>query len=102
MNSQLKSIFSHITIFGWAIALMLNSTDKDELASFYIRQTLGIYLFGIIGMYLLARIIPAIGLIIGIITLALWVVSLVGAIKKEYMEVPVLGALFQKWFKGIG
>lgn len=101
MNAQLKSIIAHITIFGWFIALMLNSTDKEEMASFYIRQTLGIYLLGIIGIYVIGRIIPGISLIIALVTLALWVVSLIGAIRKENMEVPVLGKLFQKWFDGI-
>lgn len=101
MNAQLKSIIAHITIFGWLIALMLNSTDKEEMASFYIRQTLGIYLLGIIGIYVIGRIIPGISLIIALVTLALWVVSLIGAIRKENMEVPVLGKLFQKWFDGI-
>lgn len=101
MNAQLKSIIAHITIFGWFIALMLNSTDKEEMASFYIRQTLGIYLLGIIGIYVIGRIIPEISLIIALVTLALWVVSLIGAIRKENMEVPVLGKLFQKWFDGI-
>ncbi len=102
MNSQLKSVVAHLTLLGWIISLMLNSTQKDEMASFYIRQTLGIYLFGIVGIYVIGRILPSISMIIALITLALWVVSLVGAIRNEKMEVPAIGKLFQKWFRSIG
>ncbi len=77
MNSQVKAILTHVTLIGWIIILIINSNEKDELTSFYLRQTLGIYLILLIG-----TIIPALGIIIGIIGFILWVISLVGQFNK--------------------
>ena len=40
MDGKTKAIVAHITLIGWIIALVLNSQQKDEYASFYIRQML--------------------------------------------------------------
>ncbi len=96
MTPQVKAILTHVTIIGWIVILIINANDKDELASFYLRQTLGIYLIGIIG-----SIIPALGFVLGIIALILWVISLVGSIQQDLKPVPVVGDYFQEWFRGI-
>ena len=48
MDGKTKAIVAHITYIGWIIALVINSNQKDEIASYYIRQLLGIYLFSIV------------------------------------------------------
>ncbi|WP_423128426.1 hypothetical protein [Gaoshiqia sp. Z1-71] len=96
MSSQLKAIVAHITLIGWIIALILNNTEKDELTSFYLRQTLGIYLLGLVG-----TIIPAIRVIVGVVVFILWIISLIGAIQQKRNEIPVIGTYFQDWFRGI-
>jgi uncharacterized membrane protein len=95
MDGKTKAIVAHITWVGWIIALIVNSGQKDEIASFYIRQLLGIYLFSLL------TIIPTIGWIIGIISVVFWILSLIGAINGEMKETPVIGKYFQDWFKGI-
>lgn len=96
MDGKTKAIVAHITLIGWVIALVLNQNDqKDELASFYIRQTLGLLILGILA------IIPVIGLIIWLASFILWIISLVGAISGEPKEIPLLGKYFQEWFKAI-
>ena len=94
MDGKTKAIVAHITIIGWIIALVLNSTEKDEFASYYIRQTLGIYLLGIVLI-----IIPVINVFGWIVTLVLWILSLIGSIQAEKKESPVIGKYFQDWFK---
>lgn len=96
MTPQLKSIIAHITLIGWVVALLVNSSEKDSMTSFYIRQTLGIYIIGVAGSF-----IPGVRLIIGLICFVLWLISLIGAIQEKETEVPVLGSYFQDWFKGI-
>jgi uncharacterized membrane protein len=96
MDGKTKAIVAHITFIGWIIALVLNSSEKDEFASYYIRQTLGIWLFGII-----ISIIPVINLIGWVITFIFWLLSLIGSIQGEIKETPVVGKYFQDWFKGI-
>lgn len=96
MDGKTKGIVAHITIVGWIIALVLNSSEKDEYASFYIRQTLGIYLLGLV-----LGIIPIINFIAWIIPLVLWIISLINCIQGEMKPTPVVGKYFQEWFKSI-
>jgi uncharacterized membrane protein len=96
MDGKTKAIVAHITIIGWIIALVINSSEKDELASYYIRQLLGLYLLGII-----CSIIPVIGWIASIAVFVFWIMSLVGAIQGEMKETPLVGKYFQDWFKSL-
>lgn len=96
MDGKTKAIVAHITIIGWIIALVINSNEKDEIASYYIRQLLGLYLLGII-----CSIIPIIGWIASIVVFVFWIMSLVGAIQGEMKETPLVGKYFQDWFKSI-
>lgn len=96
MDGKTKAIVAHITWIGWVIALVVNSSEKDEIASFYIRQLLGLYLFGIVISF-----IPLVNIVGWIVTLVFWIMSLIGAINGEQKELPVVGKYFQDWFKGI-
>ena len=96
MDGKTKAIVAHIYWIGWVIALVMNSNEKDELTSFYLRQLLGLFLFSVIITF-----IPVIKIFGWIITLVFWIISLVGAIKGDTKEIPLVGKLFQDWFKGI-
>ncbi len=96
MDGKTKAIVAHITIIGWIIALVLNSSEKDEFASYYIRQLLGLYLAGLI-----LTIIPVVGWIISIAVFVFWIMSLIGAVQGEMKETPWLGKYFQEWFKAL-
>ncbi len=95
-SGKTVAIVAHLTIIGWIIALIMNSSNKTELGSFYIRQTLGIGLLGII-----LGIIPIINFIAWILPLTLWIVSLVGAINGNKKPVFLVGEYFQDWFKSL-
>ena len=96
MDGKTKAIVAHITWIGWLIALVINSSEKDELASFYIRQMLGLWLFSLVISF-----IPVINVVGWIITLVFWIISLIGAINGEMKEIPWVGKLFQDWFKSL-
>ena len=96
MDGKTKAIVAHITYIGWIIALVINSTQKDEITSFYIRQLLGIYLFSIVISF-----VPVINLLGWIAALVFWILSLIGAVNGEMKETPIVGKYFQDWFKGI-
>ena len=100
MDGKTKAIVAHIFWIGWIISLVVNMKDKDEIASFYIRQLLGIYLFSL-AFVILANIVntPLISSIGGVITLVFWILSLISAIQGEKKEVPIVGHYFQDWFK---
>ncbi|HYQ57802.1 MAG TPA: hypothetical protein VEP89_10710, partial [Draconibacterium sp.] len=74
MDGKTKAIVAHIYWIGWVIALILNSSEKDELTSFYLRQLLGLFLLSIVLMF-----IPIIGWIANLVILVFWIISLIGA-----------------------
>jgi uncharacterized membrane protein len=90
------AIIAHITLIGWVIALVMNNNNKNELASFYIRQMLGLMIFAFVLSF-----IPLVGWMLNLGLLALWVISLMGALEGQKKIVPILGDYFQDWFKSI-
>ncbi|WP_445734467.1 DUF4870 domain-containing protein [Mariniflexile sp.] len=90
------AIIAHITLIGWIIALFMNNNTKNEFASFYIRQMLGLMIVAFILSF-----IPFVGWILNIIMLVLWIISLLGAFEGQKKLVPVLGEYFQDWFKSL-
>lgn len=96
MDGRTKAIVAHIYWIGWIIALVVNSNDKDELASFYIRQMLGLWIFSTVISF-----IPFLNVIGWLLTVAFWIISLIGAINGEQKEIPWVGEYFQDWFKAL-
>ena len=101
-NPKVVSIISYLALIGWIIAFLLNK-PRSELASFHLRQSLGINLMWVAGGFFF--IIPILGWIAGVLTyvlaLVLWIIGIVGAIEGEQKIVPVLGEKFQEWFQGL-
>ena len=95
MDGKTKAIVAHITLIGWIIALVLNSQEKDEYASYYIRQMLGLLIISFLGL------IPLLGIVFGIIGLIFWIMSLISAASGQMKPLPVVGAYFQDWFKSL-
>lgn len=106
-EAKTRAIVAHITLIGWIIAVVQNSNDKQEHASFYIRQMLGIMIVGIgfqiVGMFLF--FIPLLGLLVWwIVILAVlgaWIYSLVQSINGKKEPLPFIGQYFQQWFAGM-
>ena len=86
MDGKTKAIVAHITLIGWIIALVLNSQEKDEFTSYYIRQLMRIYLLGMILTY-----IHLIGWVLSIVVFVFWIMSLIGSIQGEKKETPIVG-----------
>ncbi|MBO6588310.1 MAG: YtxH domain-containing protein [Muricauda sp.] len=95
-SGKTVAIIAHLTFIGWIIAIIMNSSNKTEIGSFYIRQTLGIYLVGFV-----LGIIPIINLFGILITFILWIVSLIGSINGNQKPVFLVGEYFQNWFKSL-
>ncbi|RMB59550.1 hypothetical protein EAX61_08170 [Dokdonia sinensis] len=94
------AIIAYITFIGLIIAIVMNNDKKDPFASFHIRNMLGLILFGIINSFL-ARFIPVVPLLIWIGLFVFWIIGLIGAVQEERKELPVVGPLFQDWFKSL-
>lgn len=106
-EGKTRAIIAHMTLIGWIIAVVMNNEKKDDFASFYIRQMLGLVILGIATSIVasILAIIPLIGLLLGpalwIGVLVFWVLSLIGAANGEKKEVPFVGHMFQDWFKAL-
>ena len=95
-SGKTVAIIAHLTLIGWIIAIIMNSSNKTEIGSFYIRQILGIFLLGLV-----LGIIPVVNLIAWIFPFILWVISLIGAINGTKKPVFLVGEYFQDWFKSL-
>ena len=97
----MKAIISHLFGIGWIIALIMNMNNKEEYASYYIRQNLGIIIAGFILGFI--NVIPILGQIIwivgGIILFVFWLLSLIWSIQGEMKAIPWIGTMFQNWFQ---
>ncbi len=95
-SGKTVAIIAHLTFIGWIIAIIMNSSNKTEVGSFYIRQVLGIFLLGIV-----CSLIPIVNFIAWILPLVLWIMSLIGSINGNQKPVFLLGEHFQNWFKSL-
>jgi uncharacterized membrane protein len=94
------AITSYILIIGVLIAMSMNAENKNEFASFHIRQSIGISLtFISLGMIISNFNNPMIMISMWIFTSILWSYGVFTAIKGETRPIPLLGNYFQKWFK---
>ncbi|PKA84052.1 hypothetical protein ATE92_2222 [Ulvibacter sp. MAR_2010_11] len=105
-NGKTVGIIAYVFLIGWIIALVMHNGNKTEYGAFHIRQMLGIMIVGF-ALYLLnVALIFAINIgilswIIQIAMLVFWLLGFIGAIQGEKKLVPLLGAQFQEWFKGV-
>ena len=108
MNNSIEegktpAITSYILIIGVLIAMSMNSENKNSFASFHIRQALGLSLtfisFGLIisNFYSFMITFP-----MWICISILWTYGIFSAIQGQMRPIPLVGNLFQKWFKSIG
>jgi len=97
------AIISYITIIGTVVAFIMNNDKKNSFASFHIRQMIGLFLLSIV-VSLIIRFanLGVSGSFLNLIPFVLWIIGFIGAIQGQEKKVPVLGDMFQDWFKGIG
>lgn len=111
-NSKTIAIISYITLIGWVVAIIMhnNEKEKSEFALFHIRQSLGLMLtfIAVPIASLVIAFIPFINMLFAFVSvivyigvLILWILGLVAAVNNETKEVPLLGALYQKYLKDI-
>jgi uncharacterized membrane protein len=96
------AITSYILGIGVFIAMSMNSEDKNEFASFHIRQGLGLTLtFISLGLIISNFDSLMISAPMWVFISVLWTYGIFSAIKGETKPVPLLGAYYQKWLKSI-
>ncbi|MGK0386983.1 MAG: putative membrane protein [Patiriisocius sp.] len=96
------AIISYITLIGWIIAFIMNNTKKNVLASFHLRQSLGIQLVYFAISVLIS--ITGIGMlqVLYLGALALVILGIINANNEEEKPLPIVGEYFENWFHTIG
>ena len=101
-TGKTAAITSYILGIGVFIAMSMNAEDKNEFASFHIRQGLGITLtFISLGLIISNFDSLLISFPMWIFISILWSYGIFTAIKGETKPMPLLGTYFQKWLSNI-
>ncbi|WP_269684144.1 hypothetical protein [Flavobacterium lacustre] len=101
-TGKTAAITSYILGIGVFIAMSMNAEDKNQFASFHIRQGLGITLtFISLGLIISNFDSLMISAPMWIFISVLWSYGIFSAIKGDTKPVPLLGIYFQKWLKNI-
>lgn len=97
------AIIAYITLIGLIIAFIMNNDKKAPLASYHIRQCVGLLVTGL--ALSLVNVIPILGWLVSIIgslvMIYMWIVGLLNAINAKQKPLPILGNKYNEWFKGI-
>ncbi len=100
-EGKTMAIISYITIIGLIIAYIMNNSKKNEFTQFHIRQSVGLAVLGLVNSLVIAKFIPMLAGLVGLLTLVFVIIGIVNAVKGEDKPLPVIGEQFQDWFKGI-
>lgn len=101
-KGKTPAITAYILIIGVVIAMSMNSEYKNKFASFHIRQALGLSLtFISLGLIISNFDNVMIAIPMWIFISVLWTYGIFTAINGETKPLPLLGNLYQKWFKTI-
>ena len=96
------AILSYLTFIGTVIAIFMNNENKNNFASFHIRQSLGIF----VSWFALGYFVSYFdnwGVSSGfyLFIFILWIYGFIGAIQGEQKIVPIVGEFYQKLFKNL-
>ncbi|HEV7839269.1 MAG TPA: DUF4870 domain-containing protein [Gemmatimonadaceae bacterium] len=98
------AILSYLTVFGFIIAVVLNSSRKTQLGAFHLRQALGLFLTAIVfyPVTIFLVFIPILGwlaIFVGWMTLLIFaVMGFINAVTGKTTPVPIVGRMYQRWF----
>lgn len=96
-EDKTAAILSYITVVGFIIAIVLQGQKKTRLGAYHLRQSLGIYLTGVVAGVLV--FIPVLGwILMPAVWLALvvfWVMGLIAAAQGRMTPVPLVGQKIQ-------
>ncbi|MFN8355823.1 MAG: hypothetical protein U0Y10_15305 [Spirosomataceae bacterium] len=102
-NGKTVAIISYLTLVGLIIAFVLYSSNKTALGAFHLRQTLLLYISGIVIAFV--NIIPILGQIVWFVSIIalfiFWLMGLISALNGEMKPIPVIGEKAQELFSGI-
>ena len=104
MNNKTLAIVSYITIIGWLVSFFSSTSPRDPLVKYHLKQSFGLFVIAIIYSVItnvIVLLVPAIGTILSLGSLAILVLLILGAInasKEQQTPLPVIGKFFEDKF----
>jgi uncharacterized membrane protein len=95
------AIVSYLTFVGLIIAIILNLEKRNPFTYFHARQMLGLIIMLLVSNVSEKYINSFLGTVLWTITFVSWLYGLYTASKGENKPLPVIGELFQDWFRKI-
>ncbi len=89
--ATLVAVISYFTLIGWVVAMVIYDKHQSSLASFHLRQSLGLIITGA-----LLSLIPLVGWLLNFAVILAWAAGLYFAIQGQEYKVPVLGRVYQE------
>ncbi len=90
-TATLVAVISYFTLIGWVVAIVIYDKYQSPIASFHLRQSLGLIITGAV-----LSLIPLIGWILNIAVVIAWAIGLYAAIQGQETKVPLLGDFYQE------
>ena len=89
--ATLVAVISYFTLIGWVVAMIIYDKHQSSLASFHLRQSLGLIITGA-----MLSLIPLVGWVLNIGVILAWAVGIYSAIQGQEYKVPLLGDFYQQ------
>ncbi|AJW64843.1 Chloroplast import component protein (Tic20) [Elizabethkingia miricola] len=106
MDNKTLSVISYITIIGWIISFVMGKDNANSLLKYHLRQSFGLFIFGILLGIILQIIMSITGLYvlgyIGLINLALMIIGIINAANQAEKPLPLIGKMFEDKFAFVG
>ena len=90
-RTKFISVLSYMTIVGWLIALLLHGKDKDYLARYHLRQSLGLFVTAMVLAF-----VPIVGWLINVLLVVAWCIGIYHACIGHKYTLPVIGDVYQQ------
>jgi uncharacterized membrane protein len=102
-KSKNTAIVAYLTIIGAVIAIFMNQEEnKNEFASFHIRQALGLFLsFFLLGYFVGYVNSWTATSAFYLFYFILWIYGFIGALQGQKRLLPLVGEFFQSTFKSL-
>ena len=106
MNNKTLAMVSYVTIIGWLIAFFSykQQNEKNTFVNYHLEQSFGVFIFSVILSVcagIIMMIIPALSMIISLISLLPLVFMILGVINASHetmKPIPLIGKLFENRF----
>lgn len=99
MEGKNTAMLAYIPFVGFLIAYFINAEDKNEFATWHIKNMFGLFLLFFSALVIQAQVHSLSGDLLWGLTFGFWIFSFIMAAKFKKTGIPYLSSRFQEWFQ---